>query len=310
MLLRIAIGWHFLYEGFEKVESTRRGGKPFTAESYLRFSTGPFAPYFRGMVPDVNGREKLDADRLKAAWRSDVDRIINHYHFVEDQRVKAQAALDAAEDQADLWFQDRDNLEKRKKYFDDLGEVQRLERKEGAPSYERERASAKRRELDADRRGLIKDLDARGDALRKAVLALAAPEQVEASGPYHPPHTELEYINYMTMYGLIAMGLGLMLGFLTRLSAFAGAVFLLQIYFSMPPWPGLPPNPLAEGHYMIVNKNLIEMLACLALACLPTGQWVGLDALLFGWRRRRREEAGPSESFVADPDTPVVRPVR
>ena len=37
---------------------------------------------------------------------------------------------------------------------------------------------------------------------------------------------------------------------------------------------------MAEGHYFIVNKNLIEMLACLAIASLPTGQWVGLDALL------------------------------
>jgi hypothetical protein len=64
----------------------------------------------------------------------------------------------------------------------------------------------------------------------------------------------------------------------------------------MPPWPGLPPNPLAEGHYFIVNKNLIEMLACLALVFIPTGNWIGLDALLFGWMFRRRE--------TTDTDTP------
>ncbi|WP_254054137.1 hypothetical protein [Singulisphaera sp. GP187] len=82
-----------------------------------------------------------------------------------------------------------------------------------------------------------------------------------------------------------------MAGLFSPLAALAGAVFLGQIYLSMPPWPGLPANPMAEGHYFIVNKNLIEMLACLALACIPTGSWIGIDALLFGGRRRRRELA-------------------
>ena len=37
---------------------------------------------------------------------------------------------------------------------------------------------------------------------------------------------------------------------------------------------------MAEGHYCYVNKNLIEMLACLVLASTPNGLWIGLDALL------------------------------
>ncbi len=62
----------------------------------------------------------------------------------------------------------------------------------------------------------------------------------------------------------------------------------MQIYLSMPPWPGLPASPRAEGHYFIVDKNFVEMCACFALMFLPTGQWVGFDALLFGKRRHRR----------------------
>ena len=56
----------------------------------------------------------------------------------------------------------------------------------------------------------------------------------------------------------------------------------------MPPWPGLPPNPKAEGHYLIVSKNLVELIACLVIATTPSGHWIGLDALFFGARRRRR----------------------
>ena len=56
-----------------------------------------------------------------------------------------------------------------------------------------------------------------------------------------------------------------------------------------PPWPGLPPGPGGEGHYFMVEKNFVEMMACLALVFLPTGHWVGLDADLCGKRRHARE---------------------
>jgi uncharacterized membrane protein YphA (DoxX/SURF4 family) len=297
VLLRVAIGWHFHYEAWEKVESTRKGGKPFSAEGYLRNATGPLGPYFRGMVPDVNGLARLDPDRLKASWRADVTRIADHYGFNGEQRSKAQVELTDSDGFADVWFHDREMSEKRLQYLHDLAGVQKVERDPGAMSYERERAAAKRKDLDTQRKDLLKELDARGSALREAVAKLATPEQIAAAGPYTPPPSQLDRINLMTTYGLWAIGLCLMLGLLTRFAALAAAVFLAQIYLSMPPWPGLPPAPVAEGHYFIVSKNLIEMLACLALACLPTGQWLGLDALLFGWTRRdRRPPAAPAIS--------------
>jgi uncharacterized membrane protein YphA (DoxX/SURF4 family) len=296
VLLRIAIGWHFLYEGLEKIESTQKGGRPFTAEPYLRASTGPLAPYFRGLVPDVNSLAMLDPARLKAAWAADVERLANHYGFDNDQRNQAAKELRQSEEFADIWFSDKVKAEDREKYFHELRTVQAIERKPGALSYERERAAAKRKDLDAERKALIVDLQARAGALHDAVTGLATPDQREAAGPYVAPRTQLDQINMLTMYGLVAMGICLMLGIMTPLAALAGAVFLGQIYFSMPPWPGLPPNPLAEGHYLIVNKNLIEMLACLALVFIPTGNWIGFDSLLFGWMFRRRE--------TTDTDTP------
>ncbi len=84
------------------------------------------------------------------------------------------------------------------------------------------------------------------------------------------------------MFGLIAIGFCLIVGFLTPLAALSAAAFLAMIYLSMPPWPGLPPNPKAEGHYLIVSKNLVELLACLVIATTPSGHWIGLDALFFG----------------------------
>jgi len=84
----------------------------------------------------------------------------------------------------------------------------------------------------------------------------------------------------------------------------AGALFLLLFFLAMPPFPGWPENPRAEGHYLFINKNIIEMLALLALATTRSGRWVGLDGLVqfLSPRRRHAEEVRSDNS-----DEPVLR---
>ena len=311
ILLRIAIGWHFLYEGTEKYELTRYGKDAFSAEIYLRNANGPLAPHFRELLPDVDGRETLDLTRLKEAWRGDVEWTVGYFGFTEAQRAQASRQLDEAERWADLWFSDPENQEKRKKYFHELDQLETTEHNPQALSFELERAWDARRSLDAERRALIGPIAERGKAMRDAVAKLATSEQVQDAKapllsrivPKAPsatdrdaisiadaarPWTRLDWINFATTYGLIAIGGCLILGFLTPLAALGAAAFLAMIYLSMPPWPGLPPNPKTEGHYFIVSKNLIELIACMVVATTPNGHWIGLDALVFGGRRRRQ----------------------
>jgi uncharacterized membrane protein YphA (DoxX/SURF4 family) len=240
------------------------------------------------MVPDVNGLAELDPIRLKAGWRDDVDRITDHFKFTPDQRAETQKVLDQNLQWADYWFSDPENQEKREKYYRDLGQIQTTEADLQALSYQKERAWDARRSVDADRRSLIAPLLERGKELRDAVAKKATPEQHKTEGAASPPWNTLDLQNLLTIYGLIAIGFCLIAGFLTPWAALGAAVFLAMIYLSMPPWPGLPPNPRAEGHYWIVSKNLVELIACLVLATTPSGHWVGLDALFFGARRRRR----------------------
>jgi uncharacterized membrane protein YphA (DoxX/SURF4 family) len=103
----------------------------------------------------------------------------------------------------------------------------------------------------------------------------------------------VDWIDLVTRWGLTLVGAGLLLGLFTRTACVAGAAFLLLFYLTMPPFPGLPENLRTEGHYLFVNKNLIEMLALLALATTRSGRWAGLDGLLYclnpwRWRRSRR----------------------
>src|SRR5271156_887042 len=94
ILLRIAIGWHFLYEGCEKARGTWSGKEPVSAEIYLRNATRPLGTFFRGMLPDVESRALLDLVKLKDRWKDDVSWIGDSYQFPNDQRDGAQKALD------------------------------------------------------------------------------------------------------------------------------------------------------------------------------------------------------------------------
>jgi uncharacterized membrane protein YphA (DoxX/SURF4 family) len=288
VLLRIAIGWHFLNEGLEKYESTRSGKQPFSAEVYLRNSVGPLAPAFRGMLPDADGRALLDLATLKSGWSETVDQIGGHYQFDEDQKSKARAVLEQSNSWADVWFNAYDNREARQKYLNELTNVERIERNSDALSYERERAWETRRTLEGDGKKLTAPLLAKGQELTDAVVALRTEQQQASAGSYSAPLSSLDVANWLTTYGLCAIGVCLILGFLTPLAALCAAAFLALIYLSIPPWPGLPPNPRTEGHYWIVSKNLIELIACLLIAVTASGHWFGLDALFFGARRRRR----------------------
>jgi uncharacterized membrane protein YphA (DoxX/SURF4 family) len=311
VLLRIAIGWHFLYEGVEKLESTLTGKDRFSAEIYLRNATGPLAPYYRGMLPDVNGLAVLDQAKLKASWSDDVTRIADHFGFTQDQRSQAEKILGENLQWADYWFNDPENSDKRQKYLHDLASVQKVERDPNALAYQRERAWEGRRLLDVDRRALVQPLLERGKHLRDSVAEVvvrASPDQRKAGAP-PAVYTSLDLLNDLTMYGLIAIGFCLLAGLLTPLAALSAAAFLAMIYFSMPPWPGMPPNPKAEGHYLYVSKNLVELLACMVIATTPSGHWIGLDALFFGARRRRRlaRAAQARGEGSARPETPPTR---
>lgn len=94
----------------------------------------------------------------------------------------------------------------------------------------------------------------------------------------------LGVVDFLNTWGLIAIGLGLMLGCLTRAATIAGIVLLFLYYIAAPPFVGYVYAMPAEGAYLVVNKVLIELAAMLVLLAFPTGTIVGLDRLIF-WKR-------------------------
>jgi thiosulfate dehydrogenase [quinone] large subunit len=92
----------------------------------------------------------------------------------------------------------------------------------------------------------------------------------------------LPWIDGAVAIALVVAGLLLMLGLLTQIGCAIAVALLAAFYVSAMPLTGLP-LPRAEGTYLIVNKNLIELLAVAVLMAFRTGRIAGLDLLL---RRR------------------------
>ncbi|MBT4864133.1 MAG: DoxX family protein, partial [Planctomycetaceae bacterium] len=130
----------------------------------------------------------------------------------------------------------------------------------------------------ADLVGPIKALDTE---LKVKARKLLTAKQL-ARGPVPTPMVGIALKDQLTMWALLIIGVLLMTGLFSRLSAVAAAGLLMSFYLAMPPWPGFVEFQAAAGpeHSYIVNKNLIEIFALLAIAALPTGQWFGLDAII------------------------------
>ena len=86
----------------------------------------------------------------------------------------------------------------------------------------------------------------------------------------------LDGVDFLNTWGLILIGAGLMLGVCTRAASFSGAALLLLYYLAHPPLIGMEAGAAAEGSYLVVNKNVVEMVALLLLAIAPQSGFGGL----------------------------------
>ncbi len=98
--------------------------------------------------------------------------------------------------------------------------------------------------------------------------------------------TVLNVVNQMNIYGLILIGLGLIMGCFTRIASYAGILLILLYYFCNPPFAGLFYSIPMEGSYLIVNKNLVEAAGLLVVAVTGTGKYLGLDRLISKWFKK------------------------
>ncbi|HPO14650.1 MAG TPA: DoxX family membrane protein [Candidatus Hydrogenedentes bacterium] len=120
--------------------------------------------------------------------------------------------------------------------------------------------------------------------------------------------TQLFVVNQLNKWGLMLIGLCLVLGLFSRLVSLLGAVLVLFYYAAYPPLFLGDFGTVREGSYLIVDKNLVEILALCVLMLFPTGRYAGLDSFL---ARRKKTAAvvpvisGPAGMAPMSPPPPA-----
>jgi uncharacterized membrane protein YphA (DoxX/SURF4 family) len=136
VLLRLAIGWHLLFEGVLKVRTHELGpttsNVPFSSAPYLRESVGPIGQFFRQQAgdPDEEARAKLDLDKFAAGepitqipkaleeeWDAYFKRWSAYYELDEEQQKRADMILAQAKQEAIRWFQGKEGTKEISKSF-------------------------------------------------------------------------------------------------------------------------------------------------------------------------------------------------
>ncbi|HEV3119921.1 MAG TPA: DoxX family protein [Gemmataceae bacterium] len=352
ILLRLAIGWHFLFEGIEKIHSVDVLGptatnRPWTSVSYLREAAGPAADLIKKQVGDpdeealalfwvkplehgqdpaqVPPRQRI-SPTLDAAWNEYLARFKAAHELTAEKMQQADIKMDQAKNDAvsrllgqplggketvleveksfngeatvkvPMTFRQR--LEEYRSKLQDLHQIMTQKLYLFGHDVEKQRIPALKAEINRIRAELV---DALEKPMKETLDSVLTDEQRKSARP-EPPHsssvshwkewTRNDWIDGVTRYGLTAIGVCLIIGLFTRTACLAGACFLILVYLTIPALPWLPESPRAEGHYLFVNKNIIEMLALFTLATTRSGYWLGLDGLLYWllpwhWRSRR-----------------------
>jgi uncharacterized membrane protein YphA (DoxX/SURF4 family) len=331
VLLRLVIGWHFLWEGLDKFKSTA-----WSSEAYLREASGPLAPLFRNLAGDslverlTPGPNNQFPEALAADWNNYFDHFRAYYSLSAEQAQMAELVLRQNMSKTLTWMTAETKLIARPlpqgpplmvamtvpERLQDLRkkeeQVRNIEENVRPTFGDTTFATLLdvKGQVRRARAELRADLNKQTGDMKKALAgvlsgglkmpcavgggaagALSVPPGLSTEQKQLRPMPEpagkpirqwstLEWSDHIVKYGLVLVGGLLLLGLLTRTACVAGALFLLMFFLAMPPLPGWPENPRAEGHYLFINKNIIEMFALLALATTRSGRWAGLDGLI------------------------------
>jgi len=92
-------------------------------------------------------------------------------------------------------------------------------------------------------------------------------------------NTGMWIVDTFNAYGLTIIGIALILGLFTRVALWSGVILLATYYLAYPPFGGFSYGAPSEGSYLLVNKNLIELITMILLSLAGTDRFYSLDML-------------------------------
>ena len=98
--------------------------------------------------------------------------------------------------------------------------------------------------------------------------------------------TLLKLADTLNVWGLVVIGFCLIAGLLEKWASI-GAIILIGLYYlSHPPLIGYTFDAPGEGSYLLVNKNLIEIMAVSLNLVFPNSRLIGADRIIYQMRNK------------------------
>lgn len=289
----------------------------FSAAPFLAQAQGPLVDYFHSLAPNGHDWRSLLAvphqnrppspDEIKsgataagksATYQAWVDRIADDWRAIVDKAAAVPGLT------ADQIHRAKQAFEQRQQELEDYlsgesaaiaeyqHELWRLDQwraqpeANGAP-FQQERIAKKAAETSATATSWVAQVDEMEQSFLSDIHEVLTPEQrtepVTAAtmddALTSPEQARLNRVNLGATILTIGVGVCLLLGFFTRLASLAGALFLLSVIATQPPW-------LATAEPTIYQT--VELAGLLVLAGTGAGRWLGLD--YFSWALFGRHE--------------------
>ncbi|MCL2745010.1 MAG: hypothetical protein FWE67_14295 [Planctomycetaceae bacterium] len=303
VLLRVAIGWHFFYEGLHKFDPA----EGFSAKGFLGVAKGPTAEFYFAFLPDLSSEQRLVIGTVKdektgreiktfivyeEAWNKFYTAFLKHFSQIDQaeadkifNRYRASMRAGAADEESDIVA-----------FKASLNRFREMNKIPNDAPYEGKRRFDSKMGYRAEGDRWTGMLEKLGGGLESDLCRLANPKLAGTKGsivtvpekgvikflPVPVVKTQMQAMDLAVMYALTAIGLCMMLGFCNRLACLGGAAFLVNVVMTTYPVPGVyPPMPSAVGNFLFVSKDVVELIAMLFLASVPAGRWGGLDYFLW-----------------------------
>ncbi|MBN1480604.1 DoxX family membrane protein [candidate division KSB1 bacterium] len=109
----------------------------------------------------------------------------------------------------------------------------------------------------------------------------------------------LKAVDLLNIVGLFLIGLALLFGLFTRVASISGMVLLLLYYVAHPPFVGLGIGIPVEGNYLVVDKNLLELVALAVVTWFPTSSVPGFQYILGLFRKKHTVKKEPAVETAA-----------
>ena len=321
VLLRLATGWHFFSAGLEKVERDPESGfrisPSFEAinRGFLSQAKGPLADVYHLLIPNGHDWQELLAvphenkvatdddakaaakrvpyqdwlDRITKDWDAKLHDAIAMAHLTEDQTKQAEAAFEQRKQQlADYLESETDAIADYQHELWRLDQWRAEPEADGAP-FMKERIAKKQAETTATPQAWLAQVDQLECLFTTDLRHILTPEQradkataaAMDSAVTDPDQAVLHRVSLAAAVLTLGVGICLLLGLFTRLAALAGALFLLAVILSQPPW-------VASAEPTI--NQTVELAGLLVLAGTGPGRWLGLDYLGWAWFHRHNED--------------------